>query len=229
MKSLNKYWGNVLNYIYPPRCPLCGALGEAEVLCQDCASFAEHGRVQKGIQKQSFQLAFVDELYFWAPYEGPVKTGIQRMKFGGIFHLADLYGRWLREVCTPSPQGIVTWVPPDKASLQERGVDLPGRMARAFCEGQDIVLAQLLQKDHHTLPQHQLTREERKSNLSGAYSVKGSVPLEGACVYLIDDVATTGATLNECAKTLKIFGAEKVIGVCFAATPEHPREGTGKQ
>ena len=70
-----------------------------------------------------------------------------------------------------------------------------------------------------TRPQKELAAWQRSGNLLGAFDVRPGTPLAGKCVLLVDDVSTTGATLEECAKMLKIQGAAQVLGIAAALTP----------
>ena len=82
------------------------------------------------------------------------------------------------------------------------------------------VCGDILRKDYETARQHELPLSQRKVNLLGAFSVVTSEKMQGARVLLCDDILTTGATLEECAKMLQIGGAKTVCGMVFAATPK---------
>ena len=71
-------------------------------------------------------------------------------------------------------------------------------------------VSRLLEKRVNTRRQNELSRDERLTNLTGAFKPKDNALIGGANILLIDDVMTTGTTLNECAKTLKSAGAVEV-------------------
>lgn len=75
----------------------------------------------------------------------------------------------------------------------------------------------ILMRTVHSPSQTQLKRKERQKNIKGTFSIKKKVSLEGRSVLLVDDVMTTGATLNECARILKESGAKEVIGITLAS------------
>ncbi len=79
----------------------------------------------------------------------------------------------------------------------------------------------LLQKQKTTRTQHALSAVERRGNLLGAFEPdpKLEAQIEGKRIVLVDDICTTGSTLNEAAKTLMIFGAERVDCLCAAVRP----------
>lgn len=71
-----------------------------------------------------------------------------------------------------------------------------------------------LKRVRNTRPQFDLKREERLKNVENAFALKQKIPVADYCI--VDDVATTGATLSQCAKVLKKAGASKVFAVCIA-------------
>ena len=75
-----------------------------------------------------------------------------------------------------------------------------------------------LRRIRSTQPQTQLTSEERRKNVRRAFGIVEHATLKGRAVLLIDDVATTGSTLNECARALKKAGVKEVYGLVLART-----------
>ena len=82
----------------------------------------------------------------------------------------------------------------------------------------------LLRKCLDTPSQKLLTMEQRRSNLLGAFDVTNKELTEGKRILLLDDVVTTGATTNECAKMLKIYGAQRVYVAAIALTRPHEEQ-----
>ena len=75
---------------------------------------------------------------------------------------------------------------------------------------------ELLYKSKNTSPQESLTKKQREKNLKNVFSIKEEYAVQGKNIVLIDDVMTTGSTLNECAKILKIHGAKTVCAITIA-------------
>lgn len=75
-----------------------------------------------------------------------------------------------------------------------------------------------LVKLYETRPQKELCARERSGNLLGVFDWRGSVSAEGKRFLLVDDVVTTGSTLEECAKMLKLYGAVQVLAAAAAST-----------
>ena len=108
-------------------------------------------------------------------------------------------------------------VPLHKKRLRERGFNQSEFIAGLIGNLYQIpVLSDLLTKTVPTLPQATLTKVERAKNIKGAFQVKESSYIQKGTVLLIDDVYTTGATVNECARVLKRAKAEQVYVFALA-------------
>ena len=188
-------------------CKRCGTgIDGAEDYCGNCA----------------FDKIYFDKGYSAFIYDGTVRDAILRFKFGNCGNFARVFAKFLAAEATK--QGIefdvVTYAPMSKKSLKKRGYNQAQLLARHFCailECSDK-LRDAVAKIKETKPQESLGREERKTNLLDAYSCTANV--KGKRVLVIDDIKTTGATLNECAKVLKRAGATSVVGLTVAS----PRE-----
>ena len=113
------------------------------------------------------------------------------------------------------PFDCVTAVPLHKRELLDRGFNQAEKLGQALARRMGIPYATVLTKITATAPQKELSAVERSGNLLGVFDVCGDVA--GKTILLVDDVITTGATLDECAKMLKIFGAEEVYAVTAVA------------
>ena len=90
-------------------------------------------------------------------------------------------------------------------------------MARAFCAKTGLALEEkALVRVRDTGSQTKLGRQARVTNMFGAFEVKTPVAVQGKTVLLIDDVATTGSTLEACAQALRLAGAQRVMAFTFA-------------
>ena len=107
---------------------------------------------------------------------------------------------------------VLVPVPLDTRRERERGFNQALMIAQILAgkNRKGIPIRQILRKRKRTLPQSQLKRQERLSNLNGAFLVKKRGSVRGKQLLLIDDIFTTGSTINECAKILKEDGAERV-------------------
>jgi ComF family protein len=107
---------------------------------------------------------------------------------------------------------LITFVPASRASTAERGFNTARELARALAPAVGVRCAGALEKTRETSDQAALGRTERRRNLAGAFRAR---PVGGRIV-LVDDVMTTGATADGCARALKEAGAREVIVVTFA-------------
>lgn len=148
---------------------------------------------------------------------------IHLFKYAGKTHLGDTLGYllslfaedWLRK--TESP--VVMPVPLHPRKLRGRGFNQSLLLARHVATRMGFELDFLaLRRIKYTLPQTGLKSTERKKNVRRAFECNDQKVLNGRTVLLVDDVATTGSTLNECARVLKRAGAEKIICLVLART-----------
>lgn len=111
---------------------------------------------------------------------------------------------------------LIIPVPLHKKRSNWRGFNQSEELAKNFSRNLNLKIEKdLLIKTTHTKPQAKLNINERKNNLKNCFRWKGG-KINNKCVILIDDITTSGATLNECAKTLKEAGAKNVWGLVLA-------------
>jgi len=117
---------------------------------------------------------------------------------------------------------ILIPVPLSKKKLKERGYNQSEELAKELSRALQIpVISDCLMKIKHTSPQMELKKEEREKNLKNAFAIKSGAtsdvaPLSGKKIFLVDDVYTTGSTMEECCLVLKNAGAKSVWGVTIA-------------
>lgn len=181
----------------PARCYRCRALTELGRTCQSCRATSALYRVTVGTN-----------------YETIAKELIWRLKFSGAQAAAGQIAEYLATVYVGDDQVLVVPVPTSSKRVRQRGYDQAQLLARE--------LAQRL--DRHYLPclirvgqQHQVgaSRYQRLAQLSGAFRVNKNI-VAGAHILLVDDVLTTGATLQAAARVMKAAGAKRVEAIVFA-------------
>jgi ComF family protein len=172
--------------------------------------------------KQSF--AF-DATIVATDYAPPVNQLVLALKFGGRLALAPLFAQLLRDALlkasqTPLPT-ILTAVPLGSQRLSERGFNQALEIAKPLSRALGIKLAPyLVTRVRDTQAQAMLLPDERRKNIRHAFIVSGTAieQVHGRHIGIVDDVMTTGETLNELAATLKRFGAVRVTNFVFART-----------
>lgn len=195
----------------PPLCGLCSLpLGEEEsrsALCRRCLAAPP---------------AFDRLLALWR-YEGGIADVIQGLKFHRLdylgrhlaLHLAAGLGPELVAACGE----VVVPVPLGWRRQLLRGYNQAACIARPLAAELGLPFASALSRRRATSAQSRLAREERWQNLVGAFRVRRPGLVDDRAVILVDDVATTGATLHAAASALKEAGAASVTAVVAARTP----------
>jgi predicted amidophosphoribosyltransferase len=147
-------------------------------------------------------------------YEGPAREALKAFKLAGERRSARALAAWMFPVARSLlPVDALTWVPATRRSEAERGFVPAAELARALARALGVPAARLLVKVRATRDQAELGREARRANLAGAFVPVGPVP---ARVLLVDDVLTTGATIEACAHALVAGGGREVSVVTFA-------------
>ena len=222
---------NFINLLYPLHCAACKtALDplDRSGLCSFCEDKIKTnprpyctlcGRpVQSGggscaeCERHSF--AF-DRAWSACLYEGVLKELISLFKYRGRLALSGILSGKLVEFIKDNVEiidgvNLITFVPLYNGWLSEREYNQSGILAAAISREFKIPVSKALEKTARTRRQNELSREERLTNLTGAFKSKDDAAIDGARILLIDDVMTTGATLSECAKILKGAGAGEV-------------------
>jgi ComF family protein len=154
-------------------------------------------------------------------YEGSLMTAIHHYKYGPKSSLASSLGPLLArfaEGWIKNSDGLLTMpVPLHPKRLRERGFNQSLLLARHVAGRLQSELDFLsLRRVRYTLPQTGLGKDERRKNVRGAFELREPEMVKGKTILLVDDVSTTGNTLNECARVLKKAGCKKVLCLVLA-------------
>ena len=206
-----------LDLLYPPKCILCRKLlnDVTQPLCPGCMQALPDytDRVPKVRFTAGGSVTFF--------YEGTLRESFLRYKFGGLSFYGRTYGQWLSTVIRAKLSGefdAVTWVPVSAARRFRRGYDQSQILCAAAAKALGLKPQRMLRKQIHTPPQSRLAHaEQRRANVSNAFAAVHVQDIRGRRILLIDDIVTTGATISECARTLRMAGAEQVVYAAFAA------------
>ncbi len=164
---------------------------------------------------------YFDEARSAVNYVGHAKELVHRLKYGSARYLAKTLSRYMLDVLLLEDwaANCITFVPMHKKRRRKRGYNQAELLARELSEKTNLPCLDLLEKTRETVNQAKLDRAARMENLNGVFAVTAKPPRS---VILIDDVMTTGSTVNECCKTLKKAGAATVYVLTFASVPESP-------
>ncbi len=225
--SLKDFFSELL---FPKFC--FGCRREKEYLCQDCKSVLEISGLHQNYSTQNLK-----DLYFSADYGNPlIKKLIHKFKYEPfIKELAKSLSSLIIEhfqLLDNKPdffspfqgQGFSYWadftlipVPLGRKRLKWRGFNQAQEIGKELPNFFSIPLApDCLIKTRETLPQLELSDEERKENIKNVFLVKNKELIKQKRVLLVDDVYTTGSTMEEAAKVLKENGAKEITGIVVA-------------
>lgn len=223
---------NVLRTVYPCRCAICGKVVSAgNEVCENC---------YKGVERVKGKICFLcgrgkkqcfckGHRFFYkgiaAPfyYSGSVKSGIIQLKFHNNASCVETFSKAMA-VCAKkryAEKGFdcVVAMPISSKRLNERQYNQSALLAEKVAKELDInYFADLVEKTYDTPAQMRLNNDMRKGNIIGVFNVKQAEAVRNKTVLICDDVATTGATLNECAKMLLLAGAKEVWCLTAAVT-----------
>ena len=222
---------DLLDLIFPKRCVSCGAFGK--YICASCFSKIEF--VEKAIcpicQRQAiggkthpkctgkFRL---DGLVVACRYKSPIKLAIQKVKYKWVYDiekvLVDLLASQIWKFDLPQ-NSILVPVPLHKKRKNWRGFNQAEILAKTLSRKFDVGYSDSLIRTINTKTQVGLTREERKKNVMGAFTLDKKVEkkqIAGRNFILVDDVYTSGATMMEAAKVLKRSQARNVWAMTVA-------------
>ena len=151
-------------------------------------------------------------------FEGPVRDAVHALKYRGVRAAADSLGALIAEYLNsnPAPADVLVPVPLHPRRLRSRGYNQSALLAREIGKALDLpVLEDHLKRTRNSRPQVEAeSQQERRNNVAGSFECLADAT--GLTALLIDDVATTGSTLSECAHALKEAGATTVHALTLA-------------
>jgi len=192
-----------IRWIEPPFCSICGIpFISREIEIHPCGACLTHTRY--------FTMARA-----LGAFEGSLQEAIHRWKYEGKTYLTAFFAEWIAEGLNcywePGSLDLLIPVPLHPLRLRERGFNQALLLVQDLSRRTGIPYGKkILQKKRPTVPQVNLGGVEREKGVRGTFYVADKEALLGMSVLLVDDVYTTGATVNECAKVLLAGGAERV-------------------
>lgn len=241
-KLLSRFGRGALSIVYPPQCIACqAATSDAHALCATC--WAGIPFVSEPVCARlgtPFALDFgpgmlspaaiadpprFDAARAVALHEGVAKAMVARLKYGERLDLARAMARMMVQAGGPllASADVLIPVPMHRGRLWQRRYNQAALLANeiGLLAGKPVLL-DTLRRVKRTPPQVGLTRNERRHNLAGAFRIEpGQKPaVEGRHCLVIDDVRTTGSTLNACAHILRQAGAARIDVLTFTLVPD---------
>jgi ComF family protein len=228
-----RFRSTVFQFFLPPQCPCCERFSEEgkQGFCSNClsqirwieppfCSICGIPFISREVETHPCGACVTHRKYFTiaralGAFEGSLQEAIHRWKYEGKTYLTPFFASWMAEGLNrywePGSLDLLIPVPLHTRRLRERGFNQALLLAKDLSRRTGIPYRKtILQKKKSTIPQVNLSRAEREKGLRGTFHVIGKEELSGLSVLLIDDVYTTGATVNECSKVLLKGGAERV-------------------
>jgi len=209
-----KCWSAVV-FIVPPFCSLCSKPFYNPVLL-DCEEILKCDECEQ-------RALYFKKCRSLAIYQDEFKNIIQQFKFYDQPYIGKFLGTKLAEFIKTDPDymnsDLIIPVPLQKKREKERGYNQSFIIAQTLSKGILIpISARYLKRLGNHPPQSNLTMKERKLNVRGTFFVTNPLQIKGKTIILVDDVFTTGSTLNECARVLRHAGALQVLAITLART-----------
>jgi competence protein ComFC len=218
-RDIIPYMG-LIDVFYPKICVGCRSEGEyicqrcqrklvvPDPVCPLCSQSSPGGWVHVGC-KTRFGM---DRLLVGLEYHGMVQRCLKKVKYKSSWEIVD----FLFTLCRfELSEGIVVAVPMYSQKERERGFNQSERITQLLSTQTGLPHLSPLRRVRHTQPMYGLTKEERQENVAGAFALQRN-HLHLQRVILVDDVWTTGSTMQVCTEILKQAGVEEVWGVALA-------------
>jgi ComF family protein len=235
----------LFQFLLPPQCPCCGKFLEEgqQGICPDClseilwieppfCSVCGIPFLSNKAESHPCGACISKRKYFTMAralggYDGSLREAIHRWKYEGKTYLSHSFGKWMAEGLNrywdSNLFDLLIPIPLHKRRLRERGFNQAFLLVKELNYRTGIPYQKrILQKKRPTIPQVNLSSTEREKGVRGAFIITGREELEGKSILLVDDVYTTGATVNECSKVLLAGGAKRVDVLTLAHTIRNP-------
>lgn len=215
------------------RIPICNeCLGSFEqilgIVCDKCGAPVESSPAENAhafvcprcTNPERRSLAF-DRVRSWSFYDGAMVHAILLLKFENVDPLGELFARLLADLAVQGGPAfeadVIVPVPLHRRRERERGYNQAALIAKPLARLLKVPYKSVLLTRIRPRPEkHLLTLDERWESVRGAFATRPGSQVDNLRVLLVDDVMTTGATLDSCAKTLRDAGAKSVVGLTVA-------------
>ncbi len=200
-------------------------------VCPACGRLTENGRYCPKCSKDKSLIGVMAAAYF---DEGPIREMIHNFKYNGVLELGDRLAEMMVDSLNNELRSmnhgenkihnslfmlhdsILTFVPMHWQRKAKRGYNQAEVLARIIGQKLNIEVCELLTKPKKTKRQAELSGNSRRKNLQGTFILNADCCVKNREIIIVDDVVTTGSTLNECAAVLKKAGAKKIWGLVIS-------------
>ena len=231
MKSrLHTLGWKALDLIFPPRCAGCDQWGErycascqektkliSSPICQICGEPVSGGECSTCRRCRASKL-FYTAIRSWAYFEGPLQKAIHKLKYKKDLGLSEILAQPMIQLLAEQKWKIdlIIAIPLDNNRQRERGFNQSLCIARPIAWSNEIMIKpSAIRRVKITRSQVGLSLEERKNNVADVFCAEQKI-VYGKSILVVDDVVTTGSTINSCAAALSKAGALHVYGITLA-------------
>jgi ComF family protein len=213
----------ILELFFPSFCLNCQKLGH--LLCKNCYNDLKFYFSQNKIQeiKSNLKVIYFDDLQIMAKFEGSLAKLIKALKYQDSKNIAPLLSKMLwRHLIVPQVD-FITFIPLHPYKLRARGYNQCQEIALEFGRLANTPVKNLLERTKNIKAQAKIkNQQERLQRMQNTFQIRSKYKdlIKNKTIILIDDVLTTGATLNAASKTLKDSGAKAIFGLIVASKNE---------
>ena len=191
--------------LFPPVCGICGKL-DKNSLCNKCKIRLQKNALCK-IENYKDTSSYFDEHIYLFQYTGEIRDTILKYKFNEKSYIYRTFLEFVKnneEMCSQIKKyDIIIPVPVSKKRFKQRGYNQSALIAKNLAKTLNIDYKEnVLVKIKDNKPQSEMGQDERKNNVKGVYTIKNKEKIYQKNILLVDDIFTTGNTVNECAKIL---------------------------
>ena len=204
----------LLNFLFPPVCGICGKQ-DIEWICEKCLEKLKINIIYRKVYNK-----YYDEMIYLFRYKD-VRKLILKYKFNNQAFLSNMFSQIIlknKKLCRNLKfYDIIIPVPMYKIKKQKRGYNQTELITKKIAKNLELQEdSKVLLKIKNTRTQSKLNEKQRYENIKNVFYIKDNEKIKNKNIILFDDIITTGATINECAKILKQNGAKKVTVLAIA-------------
>jgi len=220
---LRNFVEKVLDFIFPPKCGFCGEItSDKRFVCENCYNLS----IQKYTNRCKFcgkiaysdiciecknKTIYYDELMFCSEYTDEIKHKIHLYKFKDKKYYYHFFSELIYKNIKGVKADFIVSVPISRERYKERGYNQSELIAKKLSRFLEIpYIPNLLIKTKDTKRQSMQNFKMRKESVKNVFNIADNIDVGGSTLLLIDDIFTTGSTVNECSKVLKKSGAKNI-------------------
>jgi len=207
----------LISFVFPKVCGICKKKINEKYTCEKCSNILKYS-MKRELCVRNIN-SYVDKLISLFVYQDKIRESILQFKFDGKAYIGKSFSELMCEIIISNKMNIdmVIPVPIHRKRYLERGYNQSEILSKFISHKINVRHDnKVLKKVKNNLAQSTLETDKRKKNVLNVYQFNINRNIIGKRILLVDDIYTTGATANECAKVLKENGAKEVICMTIA-------------